>query len=136
MSKVITSGYFIWLHVGHAELFEKASKLGSSLTVILNNDAQQVLKYGKVIVPYKERKKVLESILWIDEVVESIDDDRTVCKSLKFYKPDIFAKGGDWNNVETPEEDLCRELNIKVVKGLGEKIQSSSNLLKNAETII
>ena len=94
-NRIITSGYFIWLHQGHVELFENARALGDELIVIHNNDNQQILKYGKIIVPFKERKKVLESIRWVDKVVESIDEDRTVCKSLAFYKSDVFAKGGD-----------------------------------------
>jgi cytidyltransferase-like protein len=127
-NKILTSGYFLWLHIGHLETFKRASKMGE-LTVILNNDKQQELKYGKIIVPFEERKKVLESIRWIDKVVESIDDDRTVCKSIEKYGGTIFAKGGDWNDKVIPEEDVCLKLGIKVVKGLGSKIQSSSWLM-------
>ena len=59
---VAVSGYFIWLHVGHIEYLKEAKKMGK-LIVILNNDDQQVLKYGKVIVPLKER--------WSNELLTS-----------------------------------------------------------------
>lgn len=42
----------------------------------------------------------------------------------------IFAKGGDRFEGEIPETKTCKELNIKIVDGLGEKIESSSNLIK------
>ena len=146
---VITSGYFVWLHQGHIELFKKARKLGDALVVILNNDKQQKLKYGKVIVPFEQRKKVLKSIKWIDGVIESGDQDRTVVKSIedaheKFcmerddsgamgkLKEMIFAKGGDRFKNEIPEKEICDKLRIKIIDGLGEKIQSTSNLIKNA----
>jgi cytidyltransferase-like protein len=132
MSSVITSGYFIWLHIGHLELFEKASKFGE-LTVILNNDKQQELKYGRIIVPFNERKKVLEQVKWIDRVVESIDEDRTVCKSIEKYGGDVFAKGGDRFEGEIPEKEICDKLGIKILDGLGDKIQSSSELIKCLE---
>ncbi len=130
--KIITSGYFIWLHIGHIESFKQASKLGPELVIILNNDKQQILKYGKIIVPFEERKKILEELIWVDEVVESIDWDRTVCKSIEKYadEGDIFAKGGDRFLGEIPEKEICDRLNIKIVDGLGAKVQSSSELLE------
>jgi hypothetical protein len=42
----------------------------------------------------------------------------------------VFANGGDQNNNSIPEVPICNELNIKLLDGLGEKIQSSSWLLK------
>jgi len=48
-------------------------------------------------------------------------------------KPDIFAKGGDRTLDNIPEADICRKLGIKMVFNVGGgKIQSSSDLIKNA----
>jgi cytidyltransferase-like protein len=128
---IIVSGYFIWIHIGHIRLFREASKYGK-LKVILNNDLQQKLKYGKIIVSYKERKEVLESIKYIDKVVKSIDKDKTVCKSLAKYNPEIFINGGDVNINNIPEKEVCKKLRIKMLFGIGgNKIQSSSTLIKN-----
>jgi cytidyltransferase-like protein len=136
MKKVVAvSGYFIFLHIGHIEYFEKARKLGDELLVILNNDEQQLLKYGKIIVPQEERKKVLEAIKWVDDVVISSDMDRTVCLSLQIWRPDIFAKGGDSTTENVPEQEICKELGIKIAFGLGAKIQSSSWLIKKIEQL-
>ena len=66
----------------------------------------------------------------------SIDQDRTVCASIKFlcetYGADYelgFANGGDQNNDTIPERPICEEVGITLIDGLGDKIQSSSWLL-------
>ena len=133
MVVVVTSGYFDPLHVGHIECIHLAKQLGDKLVVLLNNDKQVVLKKGKVFMPLEERKKILEALRDVDEVFVSVDEDESVCKSLEAIRPDIFAKGGDRFNSEIPEAKVCEELGIKVVDGLGEKIQSSSDLIKAAE---
>ncbi|MDO8564035.1 MAG: adenylyltransferase/cytidyltransferase family protein [Nanoarchaeota archaeon] len=107
-----------------------AKKLGDKLIVIVNNDKQAALKKGKEFMPFKERVEIIKSIKWVDEVFPSIDEDRTVCKSLEALNPDIFAKGGDRMAGEIPEGEVCRRLGIKIIDGLGEKIQSSSTLIK------
>jgi cytidyltransferase-like protein len=127
---VAASGYFDPLHVGHIEYLKKAKELGNYLIVILNNDEQAKLKKSKPFMPLGERKIILESIKYVDEVFISIDKDSTVCKSLSKIKPDIFAKGGDRFKEEIPEAKICEELKISIIDGLGEKIQSSSSLIK------
>ena len=133
MKKICVSGYFIWLHSGHIEYFKKASKYGEVICIV-NNDIQQKLKYGRIIVPLKERIEVLRAIKYITKVVPSIDKDRTVCKTLAKIKPDLFGKGGDRFSYEIPETPICNKLNIKIIDGLGKKIQSSSKLLETYET--
>ena len=59
-----------------------------------------------------------------------MDEDRTVCKTLAALHPDIFAKGGDTFVTSIPEGPVCEKYNIKMVDGLGNKIQSSSWLIK------
>jgi cytidyltransferase-like protein len=132
--KVVISGYFDPIHIGHIEYFKLARKLAdkhnAKLVVILNNDKQAVLKKGKPFMKASERKIILEAIKYIDEVFISIDKDESVCESLRAVKPDIFAKGGDRFNHEIPESKVCDELGIKMIDGLGKKIQSSSWLIK------
>ena len=134
MKIVINSGYFDPLHVGHIECMELSKKLGDKLVIILNNDHQCILKKGKPFMPQDEREKIMESLRFVDEVFISIDKDKTQCETLKFlaekYKGHeiIFAKGGDRFSDEIPETEVCNEYGIKLIDGLGEKIQSSSDL--------
>ena len=129
---VVASGYFDPLHLGHVEYLTFAKQLGNKLIVILNNDEQAKLKKGKSFMKLEERKKILEALKCVDEVFVSIDLDPSVCKSLEAIKPDIFAKGGDRFIHEIPESGICEKCGIKIVDGLGDKIQSSSELIKNS----
>ena len=128
MKTVAISGYFDPVHVGHLEYIKEAKKLGDKLIVIVNNNHQCVLKKGKPFMDEKDRVIITSSIKYVDEVFLSIDEDKTVCKSLEEIKPDIFANGGDRKNFEIPESIICKKYDIKIIDGLGEKIRSSSNL--------
>ena len=131
LTTVAASGYFDPIHVGHIEYLEKSKSLGDKLIVIVNNDAQTCLKKGKPFMSAEDRLKIVRSLKCVDEAFISIDDDASVCKSLKACKPHIFANGGDRKEHEIPEAKICRELNIEMRDGLGEKIRSSSELIKN-----
>lgn len=131
MKTVVTSGGFDPIHKGHIRLIKEASELGDRLIVVLNTDDFLIRKKGKPFMCFEERKEILESIRWVDEVVACIDEDQTVCKTLEMLKPDIFAKGGDRTLDNIPEKDVCERLGIDMVFGVGGgKIQSSSWLLK------
>ena len=135
MEKIVcVSGYFNPLHYGHIEYFEKSKELGDKLIVIVNNDKQSILKKGKSFMPENERLKIIRSLRIVDMAVLSIDEDRTVCKTLESVRPDIFTNGGDQSNDIIPEKDICEKLGIKLVDGMGNKIQSSSWLLEKAQT--
>lgn len=129
MIKVAASGYFNPLHKGHVEYLQKAKSLGDYLIVIVNNDKQRALKNSKPFMDEQERMFIVSALKCVDEVFLAIDDDSTVCQSLVAIKPNIFAKGGDRFSTEIPESKICNSLNITIVDGLGEKIQSSSWLL-------
>jgi D-beta-D-heptose 7-phosphate kinase/D-beta-D-heptose 1-phosphate adenosyltransferase len=133
---VIVSGYFNPIHKGHIEYFNAAKELGDALFVIVNNDDQRVLKGSKEFQTQEERVFIVQSIKATDKVFLSIDADRTVCETIAYIHRNesqeydlAFANGGDQNNTSIPEAPICAQLNIKLLDGLGEKIQSSSWLL-------
>jgi cytidyltransferase-like protein len=130
---VCVSGYFDPLHVGHIEYLRMAKDLGSTLIVIVNNDKQAILKKGRSFMPANERVQIMQSLRLVDQVYLSFDEDRTVCKTLEMIHPDIFCNGGDQNNNIIPEIAVCNQLNIKLIDGLGSKIQSSSWLISDAK---
>ena len=125
---VAVSGYFDPIHVGHLEYFKMAKKLGDKLVVIVNSNHQCVLKKGKPFMDEKDRVKIVEAIGIVDEVFLSVDEDKSVCKTLSLIKPNIFANGGDRHTMEVPESVVCREHGIEMIDGLGDKIRSSSDL--------
>jgi len=132
---VCASGYWDCLHIGHLEYLKKAKVLGDVLVVIVNNDNQARQKKGFSFMPEKERCEIMGSLSFVDEVILSIDEDRTVCKTLSLVNPDIFAKGGDTciSAGNIPEKKVCDAQNIKLIDGLGDKIQSSRWLLRKAK---
>ena len=132
----IVSGYFNPLHKGHLELFEKAKKDVDFLIVIVNNDFQRELKGSKEFMLENERIKVVSALSMTDHVLKSIDRDESVCKTLKHIKKIFgnnynlyFVNGGDQSNKSIPEAFICEQMGIKLIQGMGEKIQSSSWLL-------
>tara|TARA_A100001011_G_scaffold51375_1_gene49400 strand:- start:20533 stop:20955 length:423 start_codon:yes stop_codon:yes gene_type:complete len=126
--KIAVSGYFDPIHVGHLEYLKMAKSLGDILVVIVNNNQQCVLKKGKFFMDEKDRLEIVKAIKYVDEVVLSVDRDKTVCKSLELIRPNIFANGGDRSTDEVPETSVCKKYKIEMVDGLGEKIRSSSSL--------
>ena len=129
MEKIVcVSGYFDPIHVGHLEYLKLAKQLGDKLIVIVNNDKQTILKKGKSFMNEKDRMEIVSALQSVDEVFLSIDDDKSVCKSLEFLKPNIFANGGDRSLSEIPETAIIDKYSIKMVDGLGNKIRSSSKI--------
>ena len=128
MIVVAVSGYFDPIHVGHLEYLKLAKQLGDKLIVIVNNYKQTILKKGKSFMNEKDRMEIVSALQCVDEVFLSIDDDKSVCKSLEFLKPSIFANGGDRSLSEIPETAIIDKYSIKMVDGLGNKIRSSSKI--------
>lgn len=132
---VAVSGGMDPLHVGHLMLFKEAKKLGDRLIVILNNDNWLKAKKGRVFMPEQDRKKIIEELACVDEVIISRHPenpkDMSVSRELAKIRPHIFANGGDRTSKNTPEKNLCREFNIKMAYNVGgKKARSSSELLK------
>ena len=105
--------------------------------MIVNNDKQRELKGSKEFQEEDERMFIIENLKMVDKVFLSIDTDRTVCQTLGMIHSGedpldelLFANGGDQNNDTIPERPVCDWLGVKLIDGLGDKIQSSSWLLK------
>lgn len=134
---VIVSGYFNPIHKGHLEYFQNAKAHADELIVIVNSDHQRTLKGSKEFQDEQERVFIVSSLRVVDKVFLSIDKDRTVCETIAHIHDELssqydlaFANGGDQNNDTIPEKPVCERLGISLIDGLGDKIQSSSWLLK------
>jgi len=135
---VIVSGYFNPLHKGHLEYFEQAKQHGDELWVIVNSDLQRELKDSKEFMEEDERLQIVQALRVVDQAIISIDKDRTVRESIGLIAVFMFSQnsqiafcnGGDQTNETIPEREVCEELGIELIDGLGDKVQSSSWLLK------
>lgn len=95
MKKVITYGTFDLLHYGHINLLKRAKELGDYLIVALSTDEFNEIKGKKCYFPYEERKKLVESIRYVDLVIPEVSWEQKV-DDVKEFKVDIFAIGDDW----------------------------------------
>ena len=136
LTVVAVAGAFDPVHIGHIEHLRQARRLGDRLVVILNPDADLLLKKSFFFMTYAERKVILEEFRCVDEVVPAIDGNGTVTETLRTLHPDIFAKGGDRagpENMPPKELEVCEKLGIQIVYGVGGgKVQSSSELVRAA----
>lgn len=140
MRIAITSGYFDPLHLGHLELLNLSRAQGDTLWVIVNNDAQAVLKKNRVFMPEATRLGIVGALRVVDRAVIAIDTDGSVCATLDKILTEakiaghevFFCKGGDRHAGNIPEMEVLNRHGAKLIDGLGEKIDSSSSILKRA----
>lgn len=139
MKIVIVSGYFNPLHGGHLDMIESARAMGDKLIAIVNNDKQQLLKKGKIILDEKNRLRLMRALRDVDQVVLSIDEDPTQIKTLEMIAIQhpgdelIFANGGDRNSESAiPETEVCKRYNIEMRFDAGEGKPDSSTRINQA----
>ena len=139
---IIVSGGFDPVHKGHIRMFREAANLGAQVIVGLNSDEWLSRKKGKPFMSRSERAEILESCKFVDQVWSMVDDDNTasdiikqVAKTYKDKDVNIyFANGGDRKKGNVPELDVCKDLNVVMLWGIGGgKIQSSSWLINGEE---
>lgn len=108
--------------------------MGDHLIVVVNNDEQQILKKGKIILDEKNRLRLMRSIKGVDQVVLSVDQDPPVIKTLEMIAKQhpgdelIFANGGDRSTGKVvPETEICERYNIEMVFDAGGTQKSDSS---------
>ena len=121
----------------NGKALKAAKELGDKLIVIVNNDVQQKLKKGKIIMQEEERLEVVKAMRYVDEAMIAVDDDPTVSKSIETialrysnYKI-VFGNGGDRKDPSLiPEVPICEKYGITMEFGVGgnDKPNSSSNI--------
>ena len=137
---VIISGYFSPLHCGHLDMIEDAASRGDKVAVIVNNNAQQILKKGKLIIDEADRLRIVQALRMVDEAMVSIDDDNTVSASIAAIAerhPDhriIFGNGGDRDSgAVVPESSVCERYGIEMVFDMGGTAKRDSSTRINQE---
>ncbi len=134
---IMVSGGFDPVHAGHIRMIRAAAKHGDVI-VIANSDAWLHDKKGFVFMDFVQRAEILNSIKGV-VLVDSVDDsDGTVCEAIRRLKPTYFANGGDRGKHNTPEQNVCDEMGIKMLWSIGgdEKVAASSELVKNVVNVL
>lgn len=95
MKKVITYGTFDLLHYGHINLLKRAKEQGDYLIVALSTNEFNEIKGKKCYFSYEERKKLVESIRYVDLVIPENSWEQKA-SDIQEFKVDIFVMGNDW----------------------------------------
>lgn len=127
--KVMVSGGFSIIHIGHIRLIDAATSYGE-VVVALNSDSWLKRKHPNLNLPsWNERAEVLHGLKHVIEIIPVDDSDGTVCQALLSLHPSFFANGGDRKESNPKEDEVCRKLKIIQLFDIGGgKIQSSRNL--------
>jgi len=147
----IVSGYFGPLHEGHLDLFEEARARSGYLIVIVNNDRQQILKKGRLILGEQARARIVAALRVVDAVYIAVEDGPGIDGSFDVIRsefPDTeleFCNGGDRRNIDSlPVEEIAAadRNRITLLYGIGgtEKADSSTRIVaamedKNASSL-
>lgn len=134
---VLVTGGFDPIHSGHIAYFDEAKKIGDQLVFGINSDSWLTRKKGSAFMQISERKKIVENLKMVDDVILFDDNDdsaRGAIRELrKTYPQDkiIFANGGDRTEKNIPEMDFD-DANLEFIFGIGgqHKINSSSIILQ------
>ncbi|MBF4587214.1 PfkB family carbohydrate kinase [Curtobacterium sp. VKM Ac-2887] len=112
---VATGGCFDLLHAGHARTLSAARALGDCLVVCLNSDSSVRALKGpeRPIMTQDDRVELLLALDCVDAVV--VFDEHTPDEALRRFRPDVWAKGGDYTASELPEAATLAEWGGHVV---------------------
>lgn len=95
MKTIITYGTFDILHAGHINLLRRARALGDRLVVGLSSDEFNRGKHKSSLLNYENRRIVLESIRYVDEVFPENTWEQKRDDILR-YGATTFVIGDDW----------------------------------------
>ena len=127
---VMTNGVFDILHRGHVTYLAQARSLGASLVVAANTDAS-VKRLGKgddrPLNTCEDRMALLAALESVSLVVSFGED--TALEAVLQAKPEIYAKGGDYDMTAIPEGQAVLAYGGKAVAIDFEHDRSTTKLL-------
>lgn len=117
MKKVITYGTYDLLHVGHINLLKRAKEYGDYLVVVVSTDEFNALKDKKAYHSYEDRKTILESIKYVDEVLPELTWEQKI-DDVKNNNIDVFVMGDDWKGKFDFLKEYCEVIYLPRTEGI------------------
>ncbi|MEK5104450.1 glycerol-3-phosphate cytidylyltransferase [Cytobacillus sp. FSL M8-0252] len=117
MRKVITYGTFDLLHWGHINILKRAKELGDYLIVAISSDEFNEIKGKKAYHSFENRKMILESIRYVDEVIAEDNWEQKV-NDVKKHDIDVFVMGDDWEGEFDFLNDQCEVVYLPRTVGI------------------
>ena len=93
MVRVMASGVFDIIHMGHVYYLQEAKKLGDELVVVVARDSTVRKQKHEPITPEEMRRELVESLKPVDRAVLGREGD--MFEIVEKIKPDIIAIGYD-----------------------------------------
>lgn len=94
-----TTGVFDLFHIGHLNILKKAKEMCDYLIVGVSTDTLVIeYKNKKPVIPFEERKAIVESIKYVDKVVAQ--EHRDKIQAYNDYQFDVMFVGDDWKGNE------------------------------------
>jgi len=126
---VLANGCFDLLHVGHVRYLEAARRLGDVLFVGINSDAAvaRLKGQGRPLMPAAERAEILSSLREVDHVV--VFEEDTADRLIASLRPDVHAKGTDYQPDAVPEAATVRAVGGRVAVVGDSKSHSTRDLI-------
>lgn len=130
---VLVGGCFDILHYGHIYFLKEAKKLGNYLIVTLESDANTRKLKGptRPIHNQKQRREILESLNFIDQVIELPDvmKDEDYSKLVNTISPNILAVTEGDPMIDKKTEQAKR-IGAKVIEIAKAKVPSTTQIAK------
>jgi rfaE bifunctional protein nucleotidyltransferase chain/domain len=108
-SIVFTNGCFDILHRGHVHILREARACGDLLIVGINSDrsVKSIKGASRPILPETDRVELIGAMEMVDYIV--LFDDPDPYRLIAAIKPNVLAKGGDWNADKIVGADVVAE---------------------------
>ena len=128
---VATGGCFDLVHAGHLHVLQAAKALGDCLIVCMNSDrsVRRLKGEDRPIVSESDRAQLLQALSCVDAV--TVFEEDTPERVLRELRPDVFAKGGDYDRTLIPEADVVAEWGGQVVTLPYLDARSTSKLIED-----
>ena len=117
MIKVITYGTYDLLHVGHINLLRRARELGDYLIVVVSSDEFNAIKGKKAYYSFEDRKKILEAIRYVDEVLPEYTWEQKIDDVVN-NNVDVFVMGDDWTGKFDFLKEYCEVVYLPRTEGI------------------
>lgn len=124
MKKVLVSGNFNILHLGHLRLLRFAKECGDHLIVSINSD---YIAGNKSVVHEDLRLEGIKASGLVDEAFIS---DRSILEVIREIRPDIVVKGKEYELVFNQELAELESYGGKLIFSSGESTFSTLDLLR------
>lgn len=131
-----TTGVFDMFHIGHLNILKRAKEQCDYLIVGVSTDELcKSYKKKEPIIPYEERKAIIEAIKYVDKVVPQTDRNKFAAwERIKF---DVMFVGDDWKNspLFTELENKFKDVGVKIIFFPYTKTTSSTILREKLDKI-